>query len=96
MTSLQPANPEERAEGAGVLPAQLYTVAGLAGTVAGAYHGYRRNGSIGWALLWSLAGAVVPFVTIPIAVGQGFGEPATQRRGNPSGRTKRGRARRRR
>lgn len=51
---------------------------GLAGSVAGVYHGYRRNQSVGWALVWGIMGAIVPFVTVPLSLAQGFG----QRRGN--------------
>jgi hypothetical protein len=50
---------------------------GILGTVsmaASAYHGYRRNRSIGWALAWGLAGAVFPVITPTIAVAQGFGK----------------------
>lgn len=58
----------------------LWRMASLAGTVAGAYHGYRRNNSFGWALVWGLLGGIAPVLVVPIAVAQGFGQPATQRR----------------
>lgn len=48
----------------------------VAGAALGAYHGYKRDASVGWALWWAFAGAVVPVVTIPVALAQGFGQPA--------------------
>jgi len=41
---------------------------------ASAYHGYKRNRSIGWALLWGLTGATFPVITPTIALAQGFGK----------------------
>lgn len=38
-----------------------------------AYHGYRRTGSIAWALVYALAGKWFPIEAVPIALGQGFG-----------------------
>jgi hypothetical protein len=43
-------------------------------TAAMIYHGYRRTGSILWALLYGLAGKEVPAVALPIAIAQGFGQ----------------------
>ena len=48
---------------------------GVAGAALGAYHGYRRDNSVGWAIWWSLMGAAFPIVTIPVALAQGFGQP---------------------
>lgn len=42
----------------------------------GAYHGYKRNQSVGWALWWAFAGGAAPIVVPAIAVAQGFGKPA--------------------
>ncbi len=39
------------------------------------YHGYKRNNSIGWALVWGWFGSVAPFTTAALALAQGFGEP---------------------
>lgn len=39
-----------------------------------AYHGYRRNNSIGWALVWGVFGSMVWPVTVPVAIAQGFGK----------------------
>ena len=46
-----------------------------AGLVAGVFHGYRRNRSIGWAIGWGLLGSIFPYITIPVAFAQGFGKP---------------------
>ena len=48
---------------------------GLAGTALGAYHGYKRTGSLGWTLGWALLGGLFPIITIPVAFAQGFGRP---------------------
>lgn len=49
-------------------------------TAAGAamlYHGYKRTGSIVWALLYGLAGRTSPMIAVPIAAAQGFGTKKT-------------------
>lgn len=38
------------------------------------FHGYRRTGSIFWALAYGLAGYEAPIVAVPIALAQGFGK----------------------
>lgn len=38
------------------------------------YHGYKRTGSIVWALLYGLAGRTFPTVAVPVALAQGYGE----------------------
>ena len=48
---------------------------------ASAYHGYKRNDSVGWGIVWGLLGGIAPVITPAIAVAQGFGEP--ERHGNP-------------
>lgn len=56
--------------------ATVYGLLSLAGTAAGAYHGVRRNhGSIWSAVAWGFLGGVAPLITVPVAVGQGFGKP---------------------
>jgi hypothetical protein len=47
---------------------------GTAGAAAGAYHGYKRTGSVGWAIGWALLGGMFPVITIPVALAQGFGK----------------------
>lgn len=36
------------------------------------YHGYRRTGSLFWALVYGAAGKWFPLEAVPIAVAQGF------------------------
>jgi hypothetical protein len=50
-------------------------VASTASAAASAYHGYRRNDSLGWGLWWFLMGALFPIVTPVIALAQGYGKP---------------------
>lgn len=45
-----------------------------ASAIALTYHGYKRTGSIIWALLYGLAGRTYPAVAVPIALAQGFAE----------------------
>jgi hypothetical protein len=47
----------------------------LAGMASGAYHGYRRNKSVGWGIGWGLLGGLFWPITIPVSLAQGFGEP---------------------
>jgi hypothetical protein len=47
----------------------------LAGTGIGAYHGYKRNNSVGWAIGWGFLGALFPIIVIPVAFAQGIGKP---------------------
>jgi hypothetical protein len=51
-----------------------YGVVSTASMAASAYHGYRRNNSIGWALWWGLMGALFPILVPVLAVAQGFGK----------------------
>src|SRR5262249_12974818 len=46
-----------------------------ASMAASAYHGYKRNNSVGWALWWGLMGSLAPVLTPVVAVAQGFGKP---------------------
>jgi hypothetical protein len=54
--------------------ALLWGIAGVAGAALGAYHGYKRNESVGWAIGWSLLGGLVPVIVIPLAFAQGLGK----------------------
>lgn len=47
----------------------------IAGAATGAYHGYKRNDSAGWAFGWFLLGGLFPYFTIPVSIAQGFGKP---------------------
>jgi hypothetical protein len=42
--------------------------------VALVYHGYKRTGSVLWALIYGALGRVSPLVTGAVAVAQGFGK----------------------
>lgn len=50
----------------------LYSLAGVAGTAIGAYHGYKRNDSVGWGVVWGLLGGLFPIIVIPVAFAQGI------------------------
>lgn len=59
----------------GMMFSRAYMALGLAGTSLGAYHGYKRNQSVGWALGWAFLGGLAPFIVIPLAFAQGLGQP---------------------
>ena len=63
-------NPDGSLNGLGVGLVALSTASGA----ASAYHGYKRNQSVGWALWWGFWGGVFPVIVPTIAVAQGFGE----------------------
>ena len=46
-----------------------------ASSAASAFHGYRRNGTLGWAAAWGIIGYVVPVITPAVAIAQGFAKP---------------------
>jgi hypothetical protein len=46
-----------------------------ASAAASAYHGYKRNDSVGWAVVWFLMGGLFPVITPAVALAQGFGKP---------------------
>lgn len=46
----------------------------LVGTGLCAYHGYKRNNSVGWAIVWGLLGSLFPIITVPVAFAQGLGK----------------------
>lgn len=47
----------------------------MASAAASAYHGYKRNESVGWAFGWALFGSALPIIALPVALAQGFGRP---------------------
>lgn len=61
------------ADASGSLPSLDYALSAV-GAGLGAYHGYKRNESIGWAVGWGLLGGMFPILTTAVAFGQGFGE----------------------
>ena len=70
-------DPQPRTGQRGLAPVtDLDYALAVAGTALGAYHGYKRNDSIGWAIWWGIAGGAIPILTLPIAVAQGFGQRA--------------------
>ena len=59
----------------GMMFSRAYMALTLAGTSLGAYHGYKRNQSVGWAIGWAFLGGLAPFIAIPVAFAQGLGQP---------------------
>lgn len=55
--------------------AELQSTLRPVGIAAAAYHGYKRNNSIGWAIGWAILGGLSPLIVVPIAAAQGFGKP---------------------
>ena len=54
----------------------FYSLLSITGAATGAYHGYKRNnGSVGWAIGWSIFGGLLPMLSIPIELAEGFGKP---------------------
>jgi hypothetical protein len=51
-----------------------YYLLSAAGTAVGAYHGWKRDESVGWAIGWALLGGIAPFIVIPVALAQGMGK----------------------
>lgn len=54
--------------------AMVWSAVSTASMAASAYHGYKRNDSVGWAIWWGLMGAMFPVITPAIGVAQGFGK----------------------
>lgn len=44
--------------------------------IASAYHGYKRNNSVGWGIWWGVMGALFPIITPGVALIEGFGKRA--------------------
>jgi len=54
----------------------VWQIVGLGLTMAGAYHGYKRNcGSIGWGIGWGILMPMTLGFAAPFAYAQGFGKP---------------------
>lgn len=49
-----------------------YRVGAAVATPLLVYHGYRRNESIGWAVVWGLIGGGFWVFGVPLALAQGF------------------------
>lgn len=54
--------------------ATAWAAVSTASMAVSAFHGYKRNESVGWALWWGFAGALFPVITPVIAVAQGYGD----------------------
>jgi hypothetical protein len=70
-----PAGSDTAAKVAAIYSNPLMVVLRLASTGISAYHGYKRNNSIGWALWWGFMGSMFPIVTPAIAFAQGIDKP---------------------
>lgn len=95
--------PPERPSGWNPMTTPWQKAMMVAGTVSVpvlAYHGYRRNDSVGWAIVWGLFGSWVWPITVPVAFAQGYAKRKTnrnrRRRRRTSRRTHRRTSRRRR
>jgi hypothetical protein len=53
----------------------IWMMVSVVSSALSAYHGYKRNNSIGWGIGWGLLGGLAPILTPAIAFGQGFGKP---------------------
>lgn len=55
--------------------ATAWTVLAAASTGISAYHGYKRNDSVGWAIVWGLLGGMFPIIVPAVALAEGFAKP---------------------
>ena len=62
--------------GPGLSSPSVWGILSMASGAASAYHGYKRNESIPWAIAWGLLGSLFPIITPVIGVAQGFGQRA--------------------
>lgn len=51
-------------------------ILGAVSAALSAYHGTKRNNSVGWGIAWGILGYIAPVLTPAIAFGQGFAKPA--------------------
>jgi hypothetical protein len=61
-------------DGGGIV-SMLWGLAALVSSGACAYHGYKRNNSVGWAIAWGFLGGLAPVITPAVALAQGYAEP---------------------
>jgi hypothetical protein len=61
-------------ERGGITISPFYAAVGTAATVAGAYHGYKRNNSVGWAIVWGLLSGPFWPIAVPVMLAEGFGK----------------------
>jgi len=69
------APPQDLTKMPGYKLGQVFGIISLLATPILAYHGYRRNKSIGWAIVWGIVGGIFWPIAMPISLAQGFGEP---------------------
>lgn len=58
--------------------ASMSTLNRIGGMVVGSaavYHGYKRNESVGWAVVWGILGSAFWPIAAPVMIAQGFGQP---------------------
>lgn len=63
-------NPDGSTNGVAV----AWTAVSTVSMAACAYHGYKRNEDIAWAIWWGFMGGFFPIITPTIAVAQGYGK----------------------
>lgn len=69
-------HPWSNADGSTNVAAVAWTAVSTASMAASAFHGYRRNQSVGWGLWWGLMGGMFPVIVPTIALAQGYAKPA--------------------
>lgn len=72
--SMVPRNPYLNQDGSMTNAAIALSLLSTASAAASAFHGYKRNESVAWALWWGFCGGMFPVVVPTIAVAQGFGK----------------------
>lgn len=60
---------------AGATRAQWKNWLTIAAAAGAGFHGYRRNNSLGWGLVWFTMGTLFPIVTTVVGLAQGYGQP---------------------
>lgn len=70
-----PRNPYLNEDGSLTNAAVALSLLSTASAAASAFHGYKRNRSVGWAVWWGLMGGMFPVITPTIAVAQGYAKP---------------------
>lgn len=67
-------NPYLNPDGSMTNAAIALSLLSTASAAASAWHGYKRNDSVAWALWWGFCGGMFPIVVPTIAAAQGFGK----------------------
>lgn len=61
-------------DGTGDFSSDQWRLVGMAAVGAGAYHGYKRTGSAGWAIAYGILTGLFPLIGGGIILAQGFGK----------------------